>query len=65
MPRPKFPPIVLPVSSITRIREAQTYYDKNPERAEREQEAAEADRIEATRLEAELEQQWIDENRYD
>ena len=65
MPRPKFPPIVLPVSSITRIREAQAYYDKNPERAEREQEAAEADRIEATRLEAELEQQWIDENRYD
>ena len=38
MPRPEFPTgIILPPSCIQRIREEQNYYDRDPERAEREQ----------------------------
>lgn len=51
MSRPEFPNCILPVSCIQRIREEQTYYDENPERAEREQQTREERRREELLLE--------------
>ena len=40
MPRPEFPTgVIMTVEMIQRIRSDQDYYDRNPERAEREQKA--------------------------
>ena len=49
MSRPDFPRCILPANVISRIREEQEYYDKDPERAEREQ----TEREERRRLEEE------------
>ena len=57
MSRPEFPRCVLPSNCISRVREEQSYYDQDPERAEREQ----ADRAEQVVLEEEMERQQYEQ----
>ena len=61
MSRPEWPRpyCVLPPSCIQRIREDQAYYDRDPERAEREQRR----RQEARELEQEQERQEYERQR--
>jgi hypothetical protein len=44
MPRPEYPNCVMTPNIIHAIRSKQEYYDRNPERAEREQQLAEEHR---------------------
>jgi len=55
MSRPEYPNpyCILPASCIRRIRENQEYYDKNPERAEREQREAKQRQADELRQEQE------------
>ncbi|MBD3261039.1 MAG: hypothetical protein GF334_05055 [Candidatus Altiarchaeales archaeon] len=60
MPRPEFPTpyTILTPGMISRIRSNQGYYDRNPERAEREQqERKERERLEQEQLEYEYRRQ--------
>ena len=63
MPRPNFPKpyTPLPVEVIRRINKEQAYYDRNPERAEREQQDAEEAREEERRREAEAYEHYMKE----
>lgn len=71
MPRPDFPHPYspLPAEVIMRINEEQEYYDRDPERAEREQREREERRMEEQRQEEEAyleylrEQEETDEER--
>ena len=60
MPRPEFPNCVMTPGIIQRIREDQDYYDKNPERTEREQRGREERRQEELQREREEEQRMLD-----
>ena len=44
MSRPEYPNCIMPVGVIQRVREEQSYYDEDPERYEREQQAHEEQR---------------------
>ena len=62
MPRPEFPHCVMPVEVIRRINEEQAYYDKDPERAEREQRRRKEMREDEQRQEQEQEERSRNEH---
>jgi hypothetical protein len=65
MPRPNFPNCIMPVEVIRRINEEQEHYDRDPERAEREQRAREEAREEERRQEEEAYRQEIEQAEID